>query len=108
MEISGRDYRSGEAVTLVLRNRHVSERRLYSGPVTIDSLPWIAPGLVDLQSNGHGGQEFSSPELTVEHVERIAKQQATFGVTQFLPTITTAARTTLEHGCRTIAAAVEQ
>jgi N-acetylglucosamine-6-phosphate deacetylase len=70
--------------------------------------PWIAPGFIDIQSNGYGGQEFSSPTLTVEHVADITGRQAEFGVTQYLPTVTTASGDTIRHSVRTIAAACRQ
>ncbi|MBT4694485.1 MAG: N-acetylglucosamine-6-phosphate deacetylase, partial [Planctomycetaceae bacterium] len=31
----------------------------------------LAPGLVDIQVNGYGGQEFNDPELTAEKVLQI-------------------------------------
>ena len=40
-------------------------------------LPWLAPGLIDIQVNGYGGQEFSSAELTVDKVRREAISVAT-------------------------------
>jgi N-acetylglucosamine-6-phosphate deacetylase len=98
-----------------VRGRHFRTRRLaefeFSGgkiaavrelPEDGGQHPWIAPGFVDIQSNGYGGQEFSSPTLTVEHVAEITGRQAAFGVTQFLPTITTASGDTIRHSLRTI------
>ncbi len=45
------------------------------------TLPWIAPGLVDLQVNGHGGWNFTDPHLSVETVERISLAMDPDGVT---------------------------
>jgi N-acetylglucosamine-6-phosphate deacetylase len=73
-----------------------------------DDLPWVAPGFVDIQVNGYGGQEFSSPELTPEKVAAIVRQHYAFGVTGICPTLTTQSLATLEHGLRAIAAACEQ
>ena len=44
------------------------------------ALPWIAPGFVDLQINGYGGQEFSSATLTAEHVGTIGRGQEMFSI----------------------------
>ena len=71
-------------------------------------MDWVAPGLIDIQSNGYGGQEFSSRDLTVEKVADIAARQAAFGVTQFCPTVTTADFETISHAVGTIAAACRQ
>jgi len=70
--------------------------------------PWVAPGLVDLQVNGYGGQEFSAPDLTVEKVRQIALAMDRFGVVRFCPTITTNSREVIEHALRTIAQACRQ
>ncbi len=69
--------------------------------------PWIAPGLIDIQVNGYGGQEFSSADLTVEKVDRIARQMDAFGVTRFCPTITTGRLDVLRHALKTIAEACD-
>ncbi len=70
--------------------------------------PWVAPGLVDLQVNGYGGQEFSAPDLTVEKVLQIALAMDRFGLSRFCPTITTNSREVIEHALRTIAQACRQ
>jgi N-acetylglucosamine-6-phosphate deacetylase len=107
--LTGWHYRTGRPVRLEISSgqiRGVTEPPGL-GSVAVD-LHWIAPGFVDLQSNGYGGQEFSSPRLTIESVLKIAAQQASFGVTQFCPTVTTAGFEALEHSLRTIAAACQQ
>jgi N-acetylglucosamine-6-phosphate deacetylase len=104
--VVGRHYRTGRLVEL----------EMYAGTIAwIRELPddgrqhpWVAPGFIDIQSNGYGGQEFSSPALTVDKVAEIASRQAEFGVTQFLPTVTTASGDTIRHSLRTIAAACRE
>ena len=70
-----------------------------------ESIPWIAPGLVDLQINGGGGQEFSSIDLTPDKVASIARAQYASGVTRFCPTVTTASFEVLSYALEVIAAA---
>ena len=72
-----------------------------------EGLPWIAPGLVDLQVNGYRGLEFSSARLTVHDVAQIAATMLSFGVTRFCPTVTTQSFEVLRHAMRTIAGACE-
>jgi N-acetylglucosamine-6-phosphate deacetylase len=105
MQISGRHYATGRAVQLDIADGEI--RAVREVPAS-DTLPWLAPGFVDLQSNGYGGQEFASLELTPETVARIADQQAAFGVTQFCPTVTTSSRETIVHAMATIAEACRQ
>lgn len=69
--------------------------------------PWIAPGWIDIQLNGYGGQEFSSADLTPEKVTQITRTIDTFGVTHYCPTLTTQRLEVMQHALRTIVAACE-
>jgi N-acetylglucosamine-6-phosphate deacetylase len=93
--VLGRHYRHGRPVKVDIaaeRIREVREVELSAGEAA--QLPWLAPGFIDVQSNGYGGQEFSSPDLTAEKVAEITARQSAFGVTQYCPTVTTASRET--------------
>lgn len=68
-------------------------------------LPWVAPGLVDLQINGFGGHEFNDPRLTVEMVREVSLSQDRFGVTAYLPTCTTDSFEVIRQAFATIAQA---
>ena len=98
--VSGRHYQTGRVVRLQLHGGKIAAVETVAGPTS--ATPWIAPGFVDLQSNGYGGREFSSPELTPDHVAEIARKQGTFGVTRFCPTVTTASSRSIVHSLRTI------
>jgi N-acetylglucosamine-6-phosphate deacetylase len=107
LHVDGRHYATGRAIRLELSGGRIA---------AVDELPaanaeelsWLGPGFIDIQSNGYGGQEFSSPTLTVEKVAEIARRQSAFGVTQFCPTVTTAGRETIVHALRTIAEACQK
>ncbi len=107
-KLLGRHYATGEPVEIFLEADRVARVE----PVTADrdtqQWPWIAPALIDLQVNGYGGQEFSSPDLTVQKVEKIARKMDTFGVTRTLPTVTTNEQAVLLHAVKTIDAACRQ
>jgi N-acetylglucosamine-6-phosphate deacetylase len=103
--LTGRHFHTGRAVELEIAGGRIADVREAVDRAIPESLPWIAPGFIDLQINGFGGQEFSSPELTVEKVAEIARVQPSFGVTQLCPTVTTASFDTITHSLRTIAAA---
>ncbi len=107
VQIVGRHYRTAEPVQVDVRGP-VNRRRVRAAGQAGEPLPWLAPGFIDIQSNGYGGQEFSSAELTIDKVAAIAGRQATFGVTQFCPTVTTASFETIVHSVRTIAEACRQ
>jgi N-acetylglucosamine-6-phosphate deacetylase len=104
--VVGRHYRTRQLVELEISGEQIAAVRQRSDDGRMH--PWIAPGFIDIQSNGYGGQEFSSPKLTVQNVVDIALRQAEFGVTQFLPTVTTASGDTIRHSLRTIAQACRE
>ena len=70
------------------------------------SLPWVGPGLVDLQVNGFMGSDLNLPTLSARSVDRLVRDLWAVGVTTFMPTLVTASETTLETNLRTIAAAI--
>lgn len=72
-----------------------------------DSLPWVGPGLVDVQHNGYGGREFNEPDLSIETVAEISRAQDACGLVAYCPTATTHSDATLAHSMRTIAAACD-
>lgn len=73
-----------------------------------ENLLVLAPGLVDVQVNGYGGQEFNDPELTAEKVLQICLAMDRDGVTQFCPTFTTQSFELLQHSISTVAQAIDQ
>jgi N-acetylglucosamine-6-phosphate deacetylase len=95
------------AVEVRISEGRIEALRPLAGPGAGNALPLVAPGLVDIQINGYGGQEFSSPALTPEKVAAIVRQHFEFGVTALCPTLTTQSLDVLSHGLRTIAAACE-
>lgn len=110
MHVIGRHFRTEQLVEIEIRGEHIAAVRSLeasSPPNSGNQAPWIAPGFFDLQINGYGGQEFSSPTLNCEHVRAIVAAQHAFGVTRFLPTLTTASFDTLAHGLAIVAAACE-
>jgi N-acetylglucosamine-6-phosphate deacetylase len=73
-----------------------------------ENLLVLAPGLVDVQVNGYGGQEFNDPELTAEKVRQICLAMDRDGVTQFCPTFTTQSFELLQHSISTVAQAIDE
>src|SRR3712207_437124 len=105
--ISGRRYDTLEPVTIEMNGGRIARISPLSGLAPDVQLPYLAPGLVDLQVNGFGGQNFNSLLLAPEHVEQISRALDEHGVTRFLATVTTDSFQTLDHAVRTIAAAME-
>ncbi len=108
MQFAARAYDTRQPIWLRLEGNCVSEARGLPQNAQAAGLPWVAPGLIDIQVNGYGGQEFSSLDLTPERVAQIARQHEAWGVTAFCPTLTTQSFECLAHGLRTIARACEE
>jgi len=109
--IVARDVVSGGIVALTIKeDRIVSLERETAGSreVSDDRLPWIAPGLCDIQVNGYGGHDFTASDVSPEDVWAVAEKMFTTGVTRFLPTITTHSREVMINAVRTIAQAVNE
>ncbi|MCK2035245.1 N-acetylglucosamine-6-phosphate deacetylase [Microbacterium sp. SSW1-49] len=56
-----------------------------------DGAPWIGPGLIDLQVNGHLDGDANAAAPDPAHITAMAGSLAAHGVTRFLPTVITAA-----------------
>ena len=105
MKLFGRRYDNGEPICVEIADGKIVGAETLANPETqTSSWPWIAPGLFDIQVNGYGGQEFSSPDLTPEQVIAIVQEYAAFGVTRCCPTLFTASFEVLRHSLKTIVA----
>ncbi len=108
--VVGRRYDTGQVVRVAISEgviRQVRPLAEHELPSTA-ALPWIAPGLVDLQVNGYGGRELTDAALTIEAVRAITLDMDQDGVTTYCPTVTTQSFEVLEHALRTIGQACEQ
>lgn len=106
MRFVGRRYDTLEAVEIEIENSHIQSVTAF--PNAPAGLPIVAPGFVDVQINGYGGQEFNDLGLTIEHVRQISLSQDACGVTMYCPTITTHGFELLFHAAKVIAAAREE
>ena len=108
MQLYGRRYDTGQPVAVGIVHGRITQVEILSvSAQDRDRWPWIGPGLLDVQVNGYGGQEFSAETLTVEKVHRIVDALAPFGMTRICPTLTTQSEAIMQHGLRTVAAACE-
>ncbi len=108
MQLLGRRYDTGQPVRLeIAQGRIARATPCASESQQAEHWPWIAPGLIDVQVNGYGGPEFSSPDLTPEKVLQVARAMDRFGVTRFCPTLTSERFEVLRHALRTIGSACE-
>lgn len=105
MQVRGRRYDDGASVSVTIDSGVITDIT----PVAAEPTdPWLAPGFVDLQVNGYGGQEFNDFELTTEKVLRVSLAMDVDGVTSYLPTATTHSYEMLSNTMRILAAACDE
>ncbi|MBK0331566.1 amidohydrolase family protein [Brachybacterium sp. MASK1Z-5] len=80
---------------------HVSRRPREAG----ESLPFLAPGFIDLQVNGFAGIDVNGPDVSAERIAEMSVALAGIGVTTWVPTIVTAPEESICHALRCIAEA---
>ncbi|MCR9199325.1 MAG: amidohydrolase family protein [Planctomycetaceae bacterium] len=100
MLVQGRHFETGEPVQVHIDGELIAAVEPLSGDDK--ELPWLAPGLFDIQVNGYGGIWFSRKDLTVEHVIQVCESLATRGISLFLPTLITASEQTLITAFQTL------
>lgn len=105
--VRGIHYGSGMPVELHIRGARIVNMNSYD-PAERTSLPYIGPGLVDLQINGYGGMDFNTLPLSTQLVNEVTEQLWRQGVTAYCPTIITNGDQAIEDAVRTIAYACDQ
>ncbi|MDA1015926.1 MAG: amidohydrolase family protein [Planctomycetota bacterium] len=108
MKIKGRRYENGEPVCVTV----VGERIASVDPALPDGdiadWPYLAPGLFDLQINGHGGIWFSKAGLTADDVIKTLEPHFKYGITRLCPTLVTNSHEALASGFTAIREACER
>ncbi|GAB3035212.1 N-acetylglucosamine-6-phosphate deacetylase [Spirosoma pulveris] len=107
--LSGIHYQTNEPVDVTIKAGLITDvQKREQAPD--ETLPFIGPGLVDIQVNGFAGIDFNTTALTVDEVIQITNSLLRLGVTTFYPTVITnadeAIRTilrTLDRACETSA-----
>lgn len=107
-----RSYRGRRYDTLELATVEVAGDRIaaveISPPDSSADVPWLAPGMFDIQVNGAVGRELSSSRLTREGVVEVLEKMLRDGVFRCCLTLTTNAPETMIHAARTIADALDE
>jgi N-acetylglucosamine-6-phosphate deacetylase len=108
MQLYGRRYDTGEPVCVSIdRERIISVEPAWPAG-SVDEWPYIAPGLFDLQINGHGGTWFSKAGLTADDVIETLRPHFRFGITRMCPTLVTNSHEALVDGFAAIRQACER
>lgn len=104
--IEGIHYATNQPISLSFENGYIREMQSLFKQKDA-SLPYIAPGLVDLQINGFRGFDFNTLPLSQELVEQCTQVLWEEGVTFYYPTIITNSDEAIEEAVKTISQACE-
>jgi N-acetylglucosamine-6-phosphate deacetylase len=107
LRIFGRRYDNGEPVCVETRRDRITSILPAWPHGTLADWPYLAPGLFDLQINGHGGVWFSDAALTPAKVRQAVASYFKHGVTRLLPTLITNSFEAIAGGVKAIRAACE-
>lgn len=107
LRIFGRRYDNGEPICLETRGDRITTIVPAWPKGSIADWPFLAPGLFDLQINGHGGVWFSDESLTASQVRKVAASYFKHGVTRLFPTLITNSFEAIAAGLTAIREACE-
>src|SRR5690242_15529544 len=101
----GTDALTGQVVEVAFQETIVSVT-----PATVpvpDSLPFLAPGFIDLQVNGFAGVDYNRPDTPHEEIARSIEALHATGVTRFYPTVITGPPEAMCRALRNLARAFD-
>ncbi len=104
MQLLGRHFATGQSLSVQVVDGMITELQYVS---TSEEVPYLAPGLFDIQINGYGGVWFGDADLTVEQVLSVLRAHYRHGITHLFPTLITNSFEALEYGFRIIRQACE-
>jgi N-acetylglucosamine-6-phosphate deacetylase len=107
VSVAGLHYKTGKPIRLRISEGVIdSIEPLQEWEIArAEELPWIGPGLVDLQINGASGIDFNNLPITQEAVQKIIRKLWSEGTTTCYPTVITNSDDNIETMVRSIAQA---
>ncbi len=106
--LEARRYDTGEPIRVQISAGKIASIEPAWPEKAVSELPFVAPGLFDLQINGYGGIWFSDRALTPEKVLAAITPYFAHGVTRLCPTLITTSHETFVAGFMAIRQACER
>jgi len=99
--VEGLDYSTGIPASVDIADGHIND---ISSEVSEKrkNLPFIAPGLFDIQVNGIDGVDFNTFPVSHDDIHAAVRSLYGYGITSFFPTLVTAPANDLREGLRQI------
>ena len=103
MLIEGRLVEDGRAVRVETDGPRIA--RIQEVDPAAAPMPWISPGLIDIQVNGFGGHDANAPDVTPTTIAELVRSLWSRGVTALCPTVITAPEEAILRALQAIDAA---
>jgi N-acetylglucosamine-6-phosphate deacetylase len=97
VRIEGIDYLSNKPIQVCIENGKISHIALLPSKTKPTHLPYIGPGLIDIQVNGFFGIDFNSTGLFAPEIKTVVLSLLKEGVTTFYPTLVTNSPAAIEQ-----------
>lgn len=104
--VEGIDYSTGIPVSVDIVDGYINGIS-YDVSEKINYLPFIAPGLFDIQVNGINGTDFNTSTVTHDDIHSAVRSLYSYGITSFFPTLVTAPANDLRESLRKISSFCE-
>lgn len=104
MDLRARHYATNAPVTVRIADGKIAA---ITPATESPDLPFIAPGLVDLQINGYRGHDFNRLPLAADALPQATRLLWSEGTTTFYPTFITNSPEAIEQGMRALAAQID-
>lgn len=102
--VRGLHFQTGQPVEIRIANGLIdSIQQLDSSETSDQSLPFIGPGLIELQLNGYNGMDFNTLPIPSGMTSTLTKALWQEGVTSYFPTVITNSAENIEAAVRSIA-----
>ena len=101
------DYKTQTPIKITIENGIIIEIKSFQTK-NKEGLPFVGPGLIDLQVNGISGFDFNSPDTTEEDILEITGLQYKYGVTTFFPCLITNSIEAISNEIKNIVGACEK
>lgn len=99
--IKGIHYKTEQPIEVFIKDSHIKDICILNN-VESQTLPFIAPGLVDLQINGFKGMDFNASPLSYQVVLDMTYALLKEGITSYCPTIITNKDETIKSHIKSI------
>jgi N-acetylglucosamine-6-phosphate deacetylase len=109
MKLNAIHYKTGEAISIQVEHGRIEAiESIHEDELEGASLPFAAPGLVDLQINGYAGYDFNQLPIPDDTVSRIIRELWQEGVTSSYPTVITNSSEAIHDAMVTISRTCDQ